>query len=66
MRRISKQEAHNKYGVIVSGVNSLYNYYLTDDGYITDDCGDIRYIPPTDPRNILQRNFEGGATNAEH
>lgn len=56
MRRISKQEAHNKYGVIVTGANSLCNYYLTDDGYIIDDCGDIRYIPPTDPRNILQRN----------
>ena len=56
MKQITKQKARNKYGVIVSGVNSLYNYYLTDDGYIIDENGDIRYIPPTDPRNILQRN----------
>lgn len=56
MTKISKQEAHKKYGVIISGVNSLYNYYLTDDGYIIDDDGDIRYIPPTDPRNLLQNN----------
>ncbi len=45
MTRISKQEAHDKYGVCVTGVNSLYTYYLTDDGKVIDSDGDIRYIP---------------------
>lgn len=45
MKRISKQEAHDKYGVCVTGVNSLYSYYLTDDGKVIDSDGDIRYIP---------------------
>lgn len=45
MKRISKQEAHDKYGVCVSGGNSLYSYYLTEDGKVIDSDGDIRYIP---------------------
>ncbi len=47
MKQISKQEAHDKYGVIITGINSLYRYYLTDDGKVIDSDGDIRYIPPT-------------------
>lgn len=47
MKRISKQEARDKYGVIVTGVNSLYDYYLTDDGKVIDSGGDVRYTPPT-------------------
>lgn len=34
-----------KYGVITNGANSLYQYFLTVDGYIIDSDGDIRYIP---------------------
>ena len=45
LKRISKKEATEKYGVITSGVNSLYQYFLTVDGYIIDSDGDIRYIP---------------------
>ena len=45
LKRISKQEATEKYGVITSGVNGLYQYFLTVDGYIIDSDGDIRYIP---------------------
>lgn len=41
MKRISKQEARDKYGVIVTGVNSLYDYYLTDDGKVIDSGGDV-------------------------
>lgn len=44
-KKIGKNEAHKKYGVCVSGVNSLYTYYLTDDGKVIDDDGDIRYAP---------------------
>ena len=52
MKQISKKEAHDKYGVIISGANSLYRYYLTDDGYVVDSDGDYRYIPPSNPRGI--------------
>ncbi len=46
-KKFRKKEAHDKYGVIVTGVNSLYDYYLTDDGKVIDGDGDIRFIPPT-------------------
>ena len=45
LKRISKQEASERYGVITNGVNGLYQYFLTVDGYIIDSDGDIRYIP---------------------
>ena len=45
MKQISRQEAHDKYGVNITGVNSLYRYYLTDDGCVIDSDGDLRYIP---------------------
>lgn len=44
-KSISKKEAHEKYGVIVTGANSLYDYYLTEDGKVIDSDGDIRYSP---------------------
>lgn len=53
-KHISKKEAHEKYGVIISGANSYCRHFLTEDGYIVDDCDDIRYIPEIDPRGILQ------------
>ena len=46
MKRISKKEASKKYGVIVSGANSLYAYYLREDGCVVDSDDDIRYYPP--------------------
>ena len=45
LKLISQQEASEKYGVITNGVNGLYQYFLTVDGYIIDSDGDIRYIP---------------------
>lgn len=45
-KRISKKEASQKYGVTVSGINSLYTYYLREDGCVVDGEGDIRYYPP--------------------
>lgn len=43
MKRISKKEASEKYGVCVSGANSFNRYYLRDDGCVVDDTGCIRY-----------------------
>lgn len=45
VKKIGKKEAHDKYGVCVNGANSLYTYYLTDDGKVIDSDGDIRYAP---------------------
>jgi len=42
-KKISKKEAREKYGIITSGVNSLYSYFLLDNGDIIDSDGDIRY-----------------------
>ena len=43
MKRISKKEASEKYGVITTGINSLYRYYLLLNGNVVDSDGDIRY-----------------------
>lgn len=45
MKRISKAEARERYGIIVSGASSMCRFYLTDDGRVIDDCGSIRFIP---------------------
>lgn len=42
-KKISKKEARDKYGIITKGVNSFYDYYLTEDGKVYDDDGDLRY-----------------------
>lgn len=42
-KQISKKEVQDKYGICISDVNSLYTYYLTDDGKVIDSDGDIRY-----------------------
>lgn len=55
MKRISKKEASERYGVLVGGVNSMYKYYLREDGFVVDSDGDLRYIPP----------FENGMYEAE-
>lgn len=34
-----------RYGIITSGVNSLHEYFLLDDGSIVDSDGDVRYKP---------------------
>ena len=46
MKRISKKEASEKYGVITTGINSMYRYYLNDAGEVVDSDGDVRYTPP--------------------
>lgn len=46
MKRISKKVASEQYGVLTNGVNTLYSYYLRDDGCVVDSGGDIRYYPP--------------------
>lgn len=45
LKRISKEEATNKYGVITTGINSQYSYFLREDGCVVDSDGDIRYMP---------------------
>lgn len=45
MKEITKKEAREKYGIITSGVNSLYSYYLLEGGSVVDSDGDIRFIP---------------------
>lgn len=46
MKRISKEGAKTKYGVLVGGVNAQYKYFLREDGCVVDSDGDLRYIPP--------------------
>lgn len=46
MKRISKREAAEKYGVIVSGASGLCRFYLREDGCVVDDSGCVRYMPP--------------------
>lgn len=46
LKRISKKEAHDKYGICISGANSLCKYFLRGDGCVVDDTGCIRYYPP--------------------
>lgn len=45
MKRISKKEAREKYGVITSGASSLCQFYIREDGCIVDNTGSIRYYP---------------------
>lgn len=46
LKRISKKEAKEKYGVCVTGASSLCRFYLRDDGCVVDESGCIRYYPP--------------------
>ena len=46
MKKISKKIASEQYGVLTNRVNSLYSYYLREDGSVIDSGGDIRYYPP--------------------
>lgn len=45
MKEISKKEASEKYGICVSGPNSLNRYYLREDGCVVDDTDCVRYRP---------------------
>ena len=45
MKKITQKEAKEKYGCITSGANSLYTYFLRDDGSVVDNDGDVRFIP---------------------
>jgi len=45
MKRISKKVASGKYGVITTGVNSQYKYFLNEKGEVVDSGGDVRYTP---------------------
>ena len=44
--RISKEEAKEKYGIVINGANSTNRYYLREDGCVIDDTGCVRYCPP--------------------
>jgi hypothetical protein len=44
--KISKKVARDKYGIITTGVNSMYDYFLLENGNVIDDEGDIRYTKP--------------------
>lgn len=46
MKQISKKEAREKYGVSTEGINSMYDYFLREDGCVVDSNGDRRFIPP--------------------
>lgn len=64
MKRISKKEASEKYGIVVSGANSMNTYYLREDGCVVDDCGDIRYIPQRRFDLLRQATFLRGLRDA--
>ena len=44
MVKISKKEAKTKYGIITTGVNSQYKYFLLKNGNVIDNDGDLRFI----------------------
>ena len=44
--RITKALARTKYGIITTGPNSLYRYYLLPNGDVIDSDGDTRYSLP--------------------
>ena len=44
-KKISKKEASEKYGVVTDGANSLYEYFLKDNGQVVDSDGDVRFDP---------------------
>lgn len=43
-KQITQKEASEKYGVNTRGVNSLYKYFLLENGDVIDSDGDIRFI----------------------
>ena len=45
MKEITKKEAAEKYGICVSGPNSMNKYYLREDGCVVDDTNCVRYCP---------------------
>ncbi|MFA5790603.1 MAG: hypothetical protein WC976_06055 [Caldisericia bacterium] len=45
MKKISKKEARKKYGIITTGANSSYSYFLRKDGCVVDNDGDVRFVP---------------------
>lgn len=46
LKRISKKEAHSKYGVCTSGTSSLCQFFLRSDGCVVDETNSVRYCPP--------------------
>lgn len=44
MKKITKKEAKEKYGIIIQK-HHAYDYFLRDDGSVIDSDGDIRFIP---------------------
>ena len=57
-KRISKEEAAQKYGILTTGVNSFYSYYLRADGCVIDSDGDIRYSPSVNLNKFKGREQE--------
>ena len=45
LKQISKKEASEKYGICVSGPNSMNRYYLRSDGCVVDDTNRVRFCP---------------------
>lgn len=45
MKRISKKEAREKYGICTSGASSLCTFYLREDGCVVDETNCVRYCP---------------------
>lgn len=43
-KKITKRQAKERYGIITTGVNSNYSYYLLKNGDVIDNDGDIRYM----------------------
>ena len=57
MKRISKEVASTKYGILLG--HYPLNYYLTNDGFVVDSDGDVRYIPDTiNTDDELQKKLE--------
>jgi hypothetical protein len=63
MKRISKKVASSKYGVITTGINSQYKYFLNEKGEVVDSDGDVRYTPPVNEYKKILKNTEAYKAN---
>ena len=53
-KQITKSEARNKYGIVITRFQ-IYKYYLLDNGDVIDSDGDTRYLGEESYQKALQK-----------